>query len=153
MRHILPAVVIIVTIIFSLTACCTKKYCGGPGAPAVFIIYTGFADSELAGRTLYLQNKNTLQIEDSITEPYATRYDNLYSRNSDIRAYKYIIKFPFGRVDSITSVNYTEYTEEVKCNECFPAGNGYEDVTNYKDFSLTYNGAVYYNPDTLYISR
>lgn len=145
--------VIITGIVLTLVVagCCTKKDCSYSITPQLVLIYHGFADSDLTQKVVLVQNKNTMQIEDSVR---GQRYDllNNYAPNGDIRQYRFLIKFAFGRTDTIASVNYNTYTESVGCNQCFPFGEEKEQVTKYKDFSVLYNGTSS-EADTLVINR
>jgi hypothetical protein len=134
-----------------VAGCCTKKDCSFSVTPQLVLAYQGFADSELKQKVVLVQNKNTMQIEDSVT---GQSYDllNNYAPNGDIRQYRFLIKFAFDRTDTIASVNYNTYTESVGCNQCFPFGKEKEQVTKYKDLSVLYNGNLSAE-DTLVIHR
>jgi len=144
---------IITVSVFSvlIQSCCTKKDCSYAVTPQLVAVYHGFADSEIEQKVVLIQDRNTMQLVDSVR---GQRYDllNNYAVNGDIRQYRFFVKFAFGRTDTISSVSYNIYTESVGCNQCFPFGEDKAQVTKYKDFSWVYNG-VTSGSDTLVINR
>ena len=100
---------------------------------------------------------NSLEKTDSVTY---TNKSNIYQINNWILGDKkigikdniYVIKTNVS-TDTVNQIKYEKYSETIKCNSCFPFGDGSATVINYKGFSFQHEQMKYYDKDTLMIQK
>ena len=148
---------IIISICFFAYGCCTKKDCDQIYNPEIVVKFKGFSNADLSKVSILLLDKYSFKKVDSIIYDngfYNYRIYNgiLSNKEIEIKDYSYIIKTNVSE-DTIDQVKYDKYSETIKCNKCFPFGDGSATVINFKGFSFRHGKFQYIDNDTLNIKK
>lgn len=152
-RHV--TILILSTI---LSSCCTKKDCDNEYFPQIIIKYQGFTDDELDEKQVMIAEKESFSVIDSVETNYPKDeieidkwvLNSAFDEKLEIKDYNFILKLK-DRCDTLYNICYERYSEQIKCNKCFPFGNGDATVTNYRDLNFTYKDSLYMDGDTIII--
>jgi hypothetical protein len=150
-------ILIFISICLLGNACCTKKDCDQENTPEIVIKLDGFNSSDLTKVSIILLDLNSIEKIDSIsffTESNIYKISKwiLEDKKIEIKDYSYIIKTNVS-ADTINHINYEKYSKTIKCNSCFPFGDGSATVINYRGFSFQHVHTKYNDNDTLVIKK
>jgi hypothetical protein len=147
----------------AFSACCTKRDCDAVYKPVIIIQLLNFNASDIQNTKIYIQDKITFLVKDSITMYYTSPIisldeaviDNSSLRNQGFELKDFAYKVRVGGIvtESLHAINYEQYTRKVDCNSCFPTGIQRAIVNDFKDFSYSYGGRLYHRKDTLQINQ
>src|ERR1700757_359788 len=140
---------------FGLTACCTKKDCDNTNYPILYLKFLNAPSSSSFNITITRLDKSTNNQVDSYIQgcgQTVTFYPWLQDKQKEALNYNYVISGPYNTPDTIFGMTYNKTANQVKCNTCFPTGNGDATVIDFKNFQVQYKGVSHKSGDTLFIN-
>jgi hypothetical protein len=136
-------------ILLFFSSCCTKKHCANIEFPQLEVKLSGFSEVEAADKCLYTYSKTSRALIDSVNfRHYDFSPINLTNPVNEF----YVVRVSQSR-DTIHNISYHQYQETIKCNTCFPAGNGDATVTRFRDLRYDLNGTTFYGSEEIFIRR
>lgn len=150
-------ILIYISVCFLAYACCTKKDCDQENTPEIVIKLDGFNPSDLSKVSIVLLDTSSFEKIDSVTFTNESNIYQIYdwilgNKKIEIKDYSYIIKTNVS-ADTINKVKYEKYSKTIKCNSCFPFGDGSATVIDYRGFSFLHGSTKYNDKDTLMIKK
>ena len=153
----MKSILIIIVFSFLLCSCCTLKDCDQEFHPEIHIRFDGFSLADLSKITVLVLDTNSLKAFDSISYSNDLNELTIYhwfleNKKIEIKNYSYLIRTN-ASVDTINHIEYEKHSETIKCNICFPVGDGSATVITYSKFSFQHNRTKYMDNDTLIIKK
>lgn len=157
------AVILNLLVCGALSACCTKKDCDAEYHPQIIIRLQNFTSSDIQSTKIYIQDKTTFLVKDSVSMHYASAIisldkavienSSLRNQGFELKDFAYKVRVGETMTETLQAITYEQFTRQVDCNSCFPAGNGSAVVKDFKDFNFSYRGKLYYRDDTVQIIK
>jgi hypothetical protein len=157
------------SLLCALTACCTKKDCEQEEQPYILLEFLadtasgGFTPGEMDSMQIIRLDKTSLEPLDSVRCSFYTLLNGNYGSRLDtytlspyrsLRESAYLIaQRKLGFADTLTDISYTLKPEKIKCNSCFPFGDGSATVVRLRNFSYRHNGQTRTSLDSLLLKK
>lgn len=143
--------IILPVLMLICTACCTKKHCDAEHYPVIEVKFQNLPQNVSGKITVYTLKYNSLQ-DSMVREFYNTPVAfTLYPYREPENPSTFRIKWE-NKEESVSNIHSNFVEEKVKCNTCFPFGDGSGKVLTSKNFSYQNKNQTYHLGDTLYLS-
>ncbi len=123
-------------------------------------MYEGYTDQELQNKIIYVLEKETYKVIDSMEVNYPQNQFvidkwfmyNLFGDKREFKMYSYLLALK-SRQDTLYDIQYDRSTEKIDCNSCFPFGDGSAALTNYENLEYVINDNFYQNIDSVFMYK
>ena len=136
-----------------LYGCCTKKKCGGPELPEITVKFSNL-EPMMDNRVVLYTFESGVMTDSSVTilskeQPLLGLFPFRSFKSDPERSF--VIKWQNGQ-EEISHPQADFRKDKIKCNSCFPFGDGSETIDTFSNFTYQHGNETFHRFDTLFLS-